>query len=82
MRLNLNVALKIRRIASRCFTTNVFFKDENMKPRCYKPFIVILKFMGQLGIRPFTRHRDSCRLEPVRDIKEMDASTRNFRAML
>ena len=40
-----------------------------------------LKFMGQLGI-PFRGHRDNGRLEPVSDIKEIDTSTENFRAIL
>ena len=40
-----------------------------------------LKFMGQLGI-PFRGHRDSGRLEPVSDIKDIDTSTGNFRAIL
>ena len=40
-----------------------------------------LKFMGQLGI-PFRGHQDSGHLEPVSDIKDIDTSTGNFRAML
>ena len=37
--------------------------------------------MGQLGIL-FRGHRDSGRLEPVSDIKDIDTSTGNFRAIL
>ena len=37
--------------------------------------------MGQLDI-PFRGHRDSGRLEPVSGIKDIEASTRNFRAIL
>ena len=37
--------------------------------------------MGQLGI-PFRGHRNSGRLEPVNDIKDIDTSTGNFRAIL
>ena len=40
-----------------------------------------LKFMGQLGI-PFRGHRDIGRLEPVSNIKNIDTSTGNFRAIL
>ena len=40
-----------------------------------------LKFMGQLGI-PFREHRDSSRLEPVSDSKDINTSTENFRAIL
>ena len=40
-----------------------------------------LKFLGQLGI-PFRGHRDNDRLESVSDIKDIDTSTRNFRAIL
>ena len=40
-----------------------------------------LKFMGQLGIH-FRRHRDSGRLEQVSDIKDINTSTGNFRAIL
>ena len=40
-----------------------------------------LNFMGQLGI-PFRGLRDSDRLEPVSDIKDIDTSTGNFRAIL
>ena len=37
--------------------------------------------MRQLGI-PFIRHRDSGRLQPVSDIKDINTSTENFRAIL
>ena len=40
-----------------------------------------LKFKGQLGI-PFRGHCDSSRLELVSDIKNIDTSTGNFRAIL
>ena len=40
-----------------------------------------LEIMVQLGI-PFRGHRDSGRLESVRDIKDMDTLTGNFRAFL
>ena len=40
-----------------------------------------LKFMGLLGI-PFRGDRDSGRLEPVSDIKDIDTSTGNFRTTL
>ena len=40
-----------------------------------------LKFMGQLGI-PFRGYRDGGRLEPVCDIKDINTSTGNFRAIL
>ena len=40
-----------------------------------------LKFMWQFGI-PFRRHRDGSRLEPVSDIKDIDTTTGNFRAIL
>ena len=40
-----------------------------------------LKFMGQFGI-PFKGHRDSGCIEPVSDIKDIDTSTGNFRAIL
>ena len=40
-----------------------------------------VKFMKQLGI-PFRGHRYSGRLEPVCDIKGIDKSTGNFRAIL
>ena len=40
-----------------------------------------LRFMEQLGI-PFRGHRDSGCLEPVYDIKDIDTSTGNFRAVL
>ena len=40
-----------------------------------------LKFLGQLGI-PFREYRDSNRLEPVSDIKDIEISTGNFRAIL
>ena len=40
-----------------------------------------LKFMGQLG-NPFRGHRDSGRLEPASDIKDIDTSTGNFLAIL
>ena len=40
-----------------------------------------LKFLGLLGI-PFRGHRDSGHLEPERDIKDIDTSTGNFRALL
>ena len=41
-----------------------------------------LKFMGQFSIS-FRGHRNSGRLEPVSDIKDIiDASTGNFRATL
>ena len=40
-----------------------------------------LKFMMQLGT-PFRGHRNSGRLEPASDIKDMDTSTGNFRATL
>ena len=43
--------------------------------------INILKFMGHLGT-PFREHRNSGRLEPVNDIKNVDTSTGNFRAIL
>ena len=39
-----------------------------------------LKFMGKLGI-PFRGLRDSDRLEPVSDIKDIDISTGNFQAI-
>ena len=39
-----------------------------------------LKFMGQVGI-PFRRHRDSSSLEQESDIKDIDKSTGNFRAL-
>ena len=37
--------------------------------------------MGQIGI-PFRGHWDSGRLEPVSDIKDINTSTGNFRAIL
>ena len=37
--------------------------------------------MGQLGV-PFRGHRDSGRFEPVSNIKDIDTSTENFRAIL
>ena len=37
--------------------------------------------MGQLGI-PFREHRDSGCFESVNDIKDIDTSTENFRAIL
>ena len=40
-----------------------------------------LKFIKQLGI-PFRGHRDSGRLEPVSDIKDIGTSIGNFRATL
>ena len=40
-----------------------------------------LKFIGRLDI-PFRGHRDSSSLEPVSDIKDIDTSTGNFRAIL
>ena len=40
-----------------------------------------LKFIGQLGI-PLRGHRDSRRLEPVSDIKDMNTSSGNFQAIL
>ena len=40
-----------------------------------------LKFIGQLSF-PFRGHRDSGRLKPVSDIKYIDTSTKNFRAIL
>ena len=40
-----------------------------------------LNFMGQLGIS-FRGLRDSSRLEPVSDIKDIDTSTGNFRTIL
>ena len=40
-----------------------------------------LKFMGQLGIS-FRGHRDSGRLKPVSDIKDIQTSTGNLRAIL
>ena len=40
-----------------------------------------LKFKGLLGI-PFKGHRDSGRLEPVSDFKDINTSTGNFRAIL
>ena len=40
-----------------------------------------LKFIGQLGIL-FRGHLDSGRLESVSDIKNIDTSTGNFRAIL
>ena len=40
-----------------------------------------LKFKGQLGI-PFRGHRNSGCPELVSDIKDIDTSTRNFRAIL
>ena len=43
--------------------------------------IDILKFMGQLGILS-RRHRNSGRLEPISDIKDINTSTGNFRATL
>ena len=39
------------------------------------------KFMGQLGI-PFRGHQESGRFEPVSDIKDINTSTGNFRAIL
>ena len=39
-----------------------------------------LKFVGQLGI-PFKTHRNSDRLKPVSDIKDIDTLTKNFRAI-
>ena len=36
-----------------------------------------LKFIGELGI-PFRGHRDSGRVEPVTEIKDIDTSTGNF----
>ena len=55
----------------------------NMKTRnrsAIGHFIDILKFIGRLGI-PFREHRDSGRLEPVSNIKDVDTSTGNFRAI-
>ena len=43
--------------------------------------IYIPKFMWQFGI-PFRRHWDSGRLEAVNDIKDINTSTGNFRAIL
>ena len=43
--------------------------------------IVTLKVLGQFGI-PFRGHQDSGRLEPLSDIKDIDTSTGNFRAIL
>ena len=40
-----------------------------------------VKFLGQLGI-PFREYRDSNCLEPVSDIKDIETSTGNFRAIL
>ena len=40
-----------------------------------------LKFIGELGI-PFRGHRDSGRVEPVTEIKDIDTSTGNYRAIL
>ena len=40
-----------------------------------------LTFMGQLGIL-YRGHRDNGRLEPVSDIKDINTSTGNFRAIL
>ena len=39
-----------------------------------------LKFIGELGI-PFRGHRDSGQVEPVTEIKDIDTSTGNFRAI-
>ena len=39
-----------------------------------------LKYVEQFGI-PFRGHRDSGRLEPISDIKDIDTSTAIFRSM-
>ena len=55
-------------------------KMKNRNRAAIGHLIDTLTFMKQLGI-PFREHRDSGRLEPVSDIKDINASTGNFRAI-
>ena len=52
-----------------------------MKPRWYRAFDCPPKVYEAINF-PFGGHRDSGRLEPVSDMKHIDTSKRNFRAVL